>query len=51
MVSQGALRRWVPFLISLGEEPPKVTSRGGTFFALWLIQTLFVVKYPLITWG
>jgi len=28
-----------------------VTSRGGTSFALWLIQTLFVVKHPSLTWG
>ena len=28
-----------------------MTSREGTFFALWLIQTLCVVKYPLLTLG
>jgi len=29
----------------------KVTPRGGRFFVLWLIQTLFVVKYPLLNLG
>jgi len=28
----------------------RMTPRGRTFFALWLTQTLFVVKYPLLTW-
>jgi len=37
--------------IRLGEKPPKVTLRGGTFFASWLIHTLFVVKHCLLTWG
>jgi len=28
----------------------RTTSRGGTFFAFWLIQPRFVVKYPWLTW-
>jgi len=28
-----------------------VISRGRTLFVLWLIQTLFVVNYPLLTLG
>jgi len=28
-----------------------VTWRGRAVFALWLIQFLCVVKYPLLTWG
>jgi len=35
--------------IRLDKEREQVTSRGGTFFALCVIQTLFVVKYPLLT--
>ena len=37
--------------ISLGEEFQKVTLRGGTFFSMWLVQTLFEDKYPMLTWG
>jgi len=29
----------------------RMTSRGRTFFALWFIQPLCVVKYPLLTWA
>ena len=34
---------------SLGEEREIVTFGGGRFFALGLVQTLCVVKYPLLT--
>jgi len=36
-------------MIRLDEERDIVTFGGGRFFALGLIQTLFVVKYPLLT--
>jgi len=28
-----------------------MTSRAGTFFVLWLIQTLVVVEHPFLTWS
>jgi len=48
-VDEDALREDRPWL-----ETQKVTPRGGTFFALCLMHTLFVVKYlkyPVSTWG
>ena len=35
----------------IGSALVRMTSRGGAFFALWLIQPLFVVKIPLVNLG